>query len=113
MIRSLYVKLLLSAMLVVGLLTVIARIVYLASRPPAQATAVAGAAAGSAPGAGLLPLQPEALLELPADASVKALSLSGERLAVQYISPRGDGIAVLDLTTGRVVSRVKLAPAAR
>ncbi len=91
--------------LIVGFLTVIARVVYLASRPPAQAVAASGApAVGSA-----VALKPEALLELPADASVKAVSLSGDRLAVQYVSPRGDGIAILDLASGRVVSRVKLA----
>lgn len=97
--------------LIVGFLTVIARVVYLASRPPAQA-----AAQSAAPVAGLvggLPLKPEALLDLPADANVKSLSLSGDRLAVQYVSPRGDGIAVVDLVTGKVVSRIRVEAAGR
>lgn len=105
--------------LIVGFLAVIGRIVYLASRTPAQAPAQAVAAGGASPGPAVAPgsaavaLKPEALLELPADANVRSLSLSGERLAVQYTSPRGDGIAVLDLVTGRVVSRVRITPEPR
>lgn len=93
-------------LLVVGFLTVIARIVYLASRPAAQGGGPA-AAVSAISGA---ELKPEAVLGLPADANVKTLSLSGDRLAVQYVSPRGDGIAILDLVSGRVVSRVKVQP---
>ena len=86
-----------SLLLIVGFITVIARIIYLTSRP---ATPVAAATTAGTP------IKPEALLDLPANGSVKSLSLSGNRLAVHYVSPLGDGIAILDLEQGRVVSRL-------
>lgn len=98
-------------LLVVGFVAVIGRVVYLVSRPPAQASAVVQAAGGPAGGTSAAsPLQSEAALDLPADASIRGLSLAGDRLAVHYSSPRGDGISILDLASGRVVSRVKIAP---
>ena len=81
-----------SLLLIVGFITVIARIIYLTSRP---ATPVAAATTAGTP------IKPEALLDLPANGSVKSLSLSGNRLAVHYVSPLGDGIAILDLEQGR------------
>lgn len=85
--------------LVLGFITVIARIIYLVSRPPAQqASSGAGLAA-------------EQRLELPDGAIVRSQSLSGNRLAVHYEAPGGAGIAVLDLETGRTISRVRLVPA--
>ena len=86
-----------SLLLIVGFITVIARIIYLTSRP---ATPVAAATTAGTP------IKPEALLDLPANGSVKSLSLSGNRLAVHYVSPLGDGIAILDLEQGRVISRL-------
>ena len=86
-----------SLLLIVGFITVIARIIYLTSRP--AASVAAATTAGT-------PIKPEALLDLPADGSVKSLSLSGNRLAVHYVSPLGDGIAILDLEQGRVISRL-------
>ena len=97
-------------LLVVGFVAVIGRVVYLVSRPPAQASAVALTAGGPAGVAPTAALQAEAALDLPADASIRGLSLAGDRLAVHYSSPRGDGISILDLTSGRVVSRVRIAP---
>ncbi len=83
--------------LIVGFLIILARIFYLASRPGALT---------SAPAAAVLAAEPA--LALPASASIKSLSLSGNRLAVQYVSPLGDGVAIIDLETGRTLSRVKI-----
>lgn len=83
--------------LVVGFIIILARIFYLASRPGALA---------SSPAAAVLHAEPA--LQLPAGGAVRSVSLSGNRLAVQYVSPAGDGIAILDLETGRTLSRVKI-----
>jgi len=85
-------------LIVVGLLTVIARIIYLAGKPKAQP-----ASAGSI-------VVPDARLALPAGAAIRQVSLSGDRLAVHYEAPAGAGIAILDLATGRVLSRVQVVP---
>ena len=44
----------------------------------------------------------------PAGATVRNLSLSGNRLAVHYDAPSGGGIAIVDLATGRTVQRIEL-----
>ena len=90
-----------SLLLIIGFITVIARIIYLASKPAAQASALA------TPGAALAP---DIVLELPKGAILTGTSLAGNRLAVTFSAPSGPGIAVLDLETGRVLSRDKLAP---
>lgn len=95
-----------SLLLVVGFITVIARIIYLTSRPNAPNAATATATTGAA-------LKPEAVLGLPAGGSIKSMSLSGNRLAVHYVSPLGDGIAILDLEQGRVLSRVSITEAGK
>lgn len=85
-----------TAMLVIGVITLIGRIIYLASNrtdPPL------GVAAGSA-------LKPEAAVALPAGHEVKSITMSGNRLVVHHVGPTGDGVAILDLATGQVVSRV-------
>lgn len=86
-------------LIVLGVLTVIGRIVYLASRGPAQSSSSAGLAAS-------------ARLSLPAGATIRTVSLSGDRLAVHYDASTGAGIAVVDLASGRVLSRVELVPEA-
>lgn len=84
--------------LVLGFVAVIARIVYLVNRGGETAPAVS------------LPIREAARLALPAGASVRNLSLAGQRLAVHYESPGGSGIVILDLQTGKVVSRVEIVP---
>lgn len=49
-------------------------------------------------------------LAIPKDASVTSLALDGERLALHVSSAEGAEIVVVDLTSGTVVSRVKLHP---
>jgi hypothetical protein len=84
----------LAVLLVAGLATVIGRIIYLASGKPAQR-----AASG-------LALAPETSLQLPAGAQVRSISLSGDRLAVHYEAAGAEGIAVLDLLSGRPITAV-------
>lgn len=87
-------------LIVLGLLSVIARIIYLAGKPRAQALAPAGAQQ----------LASEPRLTLPPGAAIRNVSLSGDRLAVQYDAPSGSGIAILELDSGRVLSRVRIVP---
>lgn len=82
-------------LIVLGVLTVIGRIVYLASRGPAQSVSGAGLAASTR-------------LSLPAGAAIRSISLSGDRMAVHYDASTGAGIAILDLASGRVLTRVEL-----
>ena len=49
---------------------------------------------------------------LPAGAQVRGLALQGDRLAIHYDTAAGSGIAVVDLATGRTLSRVQLVPGA-
>jgi hypothetical protein len=92
-------------MIVVGLLAVIGRIVYLAGknpRPPAASTVAAGVSGA--------PLSAQISADLPQGATVRSLSLAGDRLAVHYEAPNGGGILVIDLVAGQVASRIGLVP---
>ena len=82
--------------LVLGLATIIARIVYLTSRMDASP----------------LPKSGNIMLPLPPGAQVDTMSLSGNRLALYYTGPGPADryVAILDLSTGRTLSRVRLAP---
>lgn len=86
--------------LVLGFITVIARIVYLVNRGSDTGTATTISQ----------PMPDKARLALPTGASVRHISLAGQRLAVHYESPGGSGIVILDLQTGRPVSRVEIVP---
>jgi hypothetical protein len=88
------VVLALGVLLVLGFFTVVAQLVYLAARPKPV----------SAPAPGIF----SPSLELPPGAHVRALSLSGDRLAVHYDAPAGGGIAVVDIASGRTVARIPL-----
>jgi|LNFM01.1.fsa_nt_gb hypothetical protein len=85
-------------MIVVGLLTVIGRIVYLANQGPKQSSVATSNAR----------LAPAAKLALPSLSHVKHVAMSGDRLAVHYEGPAGSAIAIVDLATGNVLSRVDL-----
>jgi Family of unknown function (DUF6476) len=84
-------------LLVGGFAFVLAAIVYQASK-------------GGQSGAGTTPAGIQAELPIPKDATVTALSLDGDRLALHVNSATGPEIVVIDLKTGRVVARVRLAP---
>lgn len=84
-------------LIVLGVLTVIGRIIYLASRGGAQSASTSALA--TAP-----------RLSLPAGATIRSLSMAGDRLAVHFDAASGSGIAILDLASGKVLSRVELVP---
>jgi hypothetical protein len=86
-------------LLVGGFAFVLAVIVYQASRVGQD-----GAAAGPAVN-GL-----ETELPIAKDATVGALSLDGDRLAIHLNSAAGPEIAVIDLKTRKVVARIRLNP---
>lgn len=92
-----------SLLLVVGFITVIARIIYLASRSNAPATA-AVQAAPAAPAS----LKPEVGVALPPGASLGSTHLDGARLTLGYTAPSGNGVVILDMETGKVLSRVRV-----
>lgn len=83
-----------SAVLVVGLAVIIGRIAYLVSQGGTRQTSPVAVE--------------QTRLNLPAGAVVRAMALSGERLAVHYDAPAGAGIAVLDLGTGKTVTHIDL-----
>lgn len=90
-------------MIVVGLLAIVARVVYLAGGRVEQAPA-ATASSSEIPA--------ETRLALPAGASVRNMVLSGDRLAIHHDGPAGSGITVVDVRNGRVLSRIVVTPEA-
>lgn len=88
-------------LLVGGFAFVLAAIVYQASRGGQDATI----APAAAPMGGV-----ETQLLVGKDASVTALSLDGDRLALHLNSAAGPEIAVFDLKTGKIIARIKLKP---
>lgn len=89
----------LGVLILVGLATVIGRIIYLASNAPRQVSVSASAR-----------LAPNVRLSLPPQAIVRHVSLSGDRLLVSYDSPAGSGISIVDVATGAVLSRIDIVP---
>jgi hypothetical protein len=88
-------------LLVGGFAFVLAAIVYQASHPAQD-----GSVTRSVPGQAALSID----LPVPAGAAVSAMSLDGNRLAVQLNGPGGPEIAVIDLGSGKVVAHVRLKP---
>jgi len=97
------VRLLKIAVIVMGLLLVggfafvLAAIVYQASQISKESTASAPALGGV-----------EAELAIPSDATVTSFALDGDRLALHLQSSAGPEIVVIDLKTGKVLTRIKL-----
>jgi hypothetical protein len=79
-----------------GLAAIAGRVIYLASGSATQPAALVSA------------MRPEQRLGLPAGAQVRAVSLSGDRLAVHYEAGGAEGIAVLDLQTGVTLTTVAI-----
>ena len=90
------------AVLLLGFATVIGRIVYLLNRPAVDPSIVAVTSAGAPPS--------DIRLALPAGATVRNLSFSGNRLAVHYDGPSGPGIAIVDLATGHTAQTIAVTP---
>jgi hypothetical protein len=85
-------------LLVGGFAFVLAAIVYQAAHS-GQAGRTLPAAAHAAPE-----------LALPEGASIGAMSLDGSRLALHITTKQGGEIIVIDLASGKAISRVKLKP---
>ena len=86
------------ALLVGGFAFVMAAIVYQASE--------LGEKQGSAAPAAVP--RPETSLVIPEGATVTSLALDGNRLALHLQSSTGPEIVVIDVTTGKVLSRIEL-----
>ncbi|MGH6814293.1 MAG: hypothetical protein ACREC6_01165 [Hyphomicrobiaceae bacterium] len=85
-------------LILIGLIAVFARMFYLSSQPSGKVPAWV----------------PEARLALPAGAAVHGVSLSGDRLLVHYgTADGGRNVAILDLPSGKVLTRVDLGDAER
>jgi hypothetical protein len=99
-VRALKIAVIVMGLLLVGgFAFVLAAIVYQASRG-GQDGRNASAIATSV----------ETELAIPKDATITALSLEGDRLALHFKSEVGAEIAVVDLKTGKVISRIRLKP---
>ncbi len=86
-------------LLVGGFAFVLAAIVYQAAK---------GGQDAAAPVASLSEVEAE--LPLPKDATITSMSLDGGRLALHLHSAAGPEIVVLDLGSGKVISRIRLKP---
>jgi len=90
-----------SFMIVAALVAILARVVYLAStKKSVPSTSVSHASSSE--------LVPAATLALPSGADIKSMSLHGNRLLVYYSDNNGHAAAILDLTTGKTMTKVKL-----
>ena len=89
-------------MLLAGLGAVIVGMIYQASKvgkTPVSAASPAALESGIADAGALT---------VPEGSKVSSMALDGNRLAVHLTTPEGGEIAIVDLTTGRVLSRIKL-----
>lgn len=87
--------------LVGGFFLVIGIIVY-------QASTLGESDARPAVAGEVMPVVPEAVLSLEAGQSISHIALDRSRIAVHLTGPGGSEIRVIDLTTGAVVSRIRL-----
>jgi hypothetical protein len=87
-------------LLVVGFGLVMAAIVYQASQLPDKDAPPARAAA--------VPPEAQTELAMPPGAKVTSLSLDGDRLALHLESSAGPEVVVVEISTGQVLSRIKL-----
>lgn len=88
----------LGVLILVGLGAVAVRILTFANDPQ-RPTATEGGVTLSQNG--------EIGIELPRDAKVVSISVSGDRLAIHHDGPGGTGITVIDLATGRRIADIK------
>jgi len=87
-------------LLVGGFAFVMAAIVYQASR-------LGDKKVQASPGQTSLPAEVSGLA-LPPGATIAAMALDGDRLALHLHTSTGQEIAVIDVTTGTVLSRIKI-----
>lgn len=91
----------LGLLILAGLLTVVGRIIYLASTGAKPGAHSAAAALPTAASPRDIPL------ELPKGARVVSISVAGNRLAVHHESPSGAGITIIDTDTGQRLADVR------
>jgi Family of unknown function (DUF6476) len=89
-----------TALLAIGIVTLIGRVIYLAQNKSDASRSLSIAQP--------LTLTPEARLALPRLTQVKTISVSGTWLIVHHVGPTGDGVSILDLATGKTLSQVKI-----
>ncbi|MGI9479085.1 MAG: hypothetical protein ACR2PI_20445 [Hyphomicrobiaceae bacterium] len=85
-------------MIVAALLAIVGRVIYLSSIKKVAAPEAATKTA----------LAPRHQVALPSGAVVKTMSLQGSRLLVHYQTPSGPGAIILDLGSGKTLSRVEM-----
>lgn len=83
-------------LIVIGLIAVVGRVIYMASASRAAKTQPTSA------------LVDRAKLVLPRATEAKSISLHGDRLSVHYSGSDQAGIVIMDLGSGRVLSRITL-----
>jgi hypothetical protein len=86
-------------LLVGGFAFVLAAIVYQASKGGQENRALAAVLGGA-----------EAELVIPEDAAISSMSLDGGWLALHLRSAAGSEIVVVDLASGKVITRIRLKP---
>ena len=89
-----------TTVLVAGIALLIGRVIYLASNRGEAAVALTA----------MPTLAPDAVLFVPAGASLKSTTISGNRLTAHYSSPTGEGLVILDLGSGRQLSHIRVSP---
>ena len=101
-VRVLKVAVIVMGILLVGGFTlVVAGIVYQASKLGKDKQAAPAPAAEALSGT-------QAELAIPPGATVTSLALDGDRLALHLKSVAGPEVLIIDVTTGKVISRIKL-----
>ncbi len=97
-----------SVLLVVGFLTVLGRIGFLMTRGETAAGRAAPTSKAAAPASTSAAWLGDLSLTLPAGDQIKSTTVSGHQLVVHHAGPAGETVTILDLTTGRVASRIKI-----
>lgn len=89
-----------SFLIVAALVAIVARVIYLASTKKATAPVAAPVVASE--------LSPNVALSLPANSEIKSMRLHGNRLLVHFKTEKKSGAVVLDLATGKTLSRIDI-----
>lgn len=84
-------------MILVALVAIVWRLLTLKPKPQSSAAATTIEQVAFAP---------EHRISLPQGAAVKSSSIQANLLSVHYTSPAGDGIIVLDLVSGKILTRI-------
>lgn len=85
-------------LIVIGMIVVIGRVIYLASTPKASRTA--------APKTNAAQFVDKASVALPSGTQARQVTLTGNRLLVQYDGGGRSGVVIVDLGTGQAVSHI-------